>query len=166
MQTVNIYIYTTIRGPQKQDGAYIYVLETMTSKGPATCSKAGTMNKVTKNQACLFALSAAIKRIFRQCELIIHVDSVFVASCAEKWLADWRKNDWKNAKGQQVANAEAWKEIALLLDEHTYQFIVDKRNSYSDWMKTESDRAKERSVKNAVSKKINENNGACKGMRI
>lgn len=116
MQTVNIYIYTTIRGPQKQDGAYIYVLETMTSKGPATCSKAGTMNKVTKNQACLFALSAAIKRIFRQCELIIHVDSVFVASCAEKWLADWRKNDWKNAKGQQVANAEAWKEIAFLFN--------------------------------------------------
>ncbi len=69
---------------------------------------------------------------------------IYTTSCAEKWLADWRKNDWKNAKGQQVANAEAWKEIALLLDKHTYQFIVDKRNSYSDWMRAESESAKNR----------------------
>ena len=142
MQEVNIYVYTTIKGPQKQCGAYTYVLETMTSKGPATCSGTGLLNKVTEHQAYLIALAEAIKRLFKRCSLIIHIDSVFIANCAEKWLDSWRKNDWKNAKGQQVSNKEEWKEIALLLDVFTFRFVVGEKHTYSDWMKTESERKK------------------------
>lgn len=142
MQIVNLYIYTTVRGPQRQDGGYAYVLETITSKGPATCPDTGELNRVTEHQAYLLALTTAIKRITRRCELIIHIDSVFIESCAEKWLAVWRKNGWKNAKGQQIANVEEWMELALLLDIFKVRFVVGEKNTYSSWLKTESERVK------------------------
>lgn len=147
MQEVNLYVYTTVKGPQKQKGAYTYILEVMTSKGPATCSGTDILDSITEHQAYLLALAAGLKRLHKRCELVIHIDSVFIASCVEKWLDTWRKNDWKNAKGQQVTHVEEWKELALMLDVYKVRFVVGEKNTYSDWLKSESERAKKRCMR-------------------
>ncbi|MCM1039825.1 MAG: hypothetical protein NC434_10925 [Ruminococcus sp.] len=142
MQEVDLYVYTTVKGPRKQKGAYTYVLETMTSKGAATRSNTCVMDGVTEHQAYLLVLAAGMKRLNKHCKLVIHIDSVFIASCVEKWLGTWRKNDWRNAKGQQIAHVKEWKELASMLDVHETRFVVGEKNTYSDWLKSEAEREK------------------------
>lgn len=141
MKKVNIYIYTTVKSPRKKQGAYTYVLEVETNKENATRSDTKVLEHITAHQAELTALVAAIKRIYKHCDLTIYMDSVHVAECTEKWMKKWRDAGWKNAKGQQVANIEKWRELACLLDEHSYRFIIGEQHSYYEWMKAEAERA-------------------------
>ncbi len=141
MEQVNVYLYTTIKGAKHCNGAYTYTLEMQTSKGPGTLTKTEIITGVTAHQAELAVLAAALKRIFRQCSLTIYTDSNYLASGAEKWMKQWEKNDWKNAKGSPVANAEEWKELACLLQIHTYCFVVGKTHTYYEWMRSEAEKA-------------------------
>lgn len=140
MKRVNVYVYTTVKGPRRHSGAYTYVLEVDTSKGPATKSHKERLENVTEHQADLLSLAAALKRIYKQCHLVIYTDSVYLASGIEKWLDGWQKNDWKSAKGKKVANAEEWKELAILLNEHEYELCVRQKHSYYEWMVSEAEK--------------------------
>ena len=151
MNKVNIYIYTTVKSPRKKQGAYTYILEAATSKGDATRSATEQLENVTAHRAELIALAAAIKRICKHCDLTIYTDSVYVPSCVEKWLDKWQQEDWTNAKGHPVANMEEWKDLACLLNEHSYRFVVGEKHSYYEWMKSESERAE----KNVCGRKHN-----------
>ncbi|MCM1264482.1 MAG: hypothetical protein NC313_17355 [Butyrivibrio sp.] len=136
---VNIYVYTTVKGPKKRPGAYAYLLEAETSRGPAKLSDTGYLEAATEHQAELVALGAALKRMYKRSSLKIYTDSVHVAAGAEKWMLNiWRKNGWKNAKGETVANRQEWEELAAMLDEHRYQFIVGQKHKYYEWLKSEA----------------------------
>lgn len=141
MSRVNIYIYTTVKSPRKRQGAYTYILEVDTNKGTATRSATKILENTTAHQAEIIALAAALKRICKSCELIIYMDSVYIPACVEKWLNKWQQDDWINAKCQPVANMEEWKELACLLNEHSYQFVVGENHPYYEWLKSEAERA-------------------------
>lgn len=141
MREVNIYIYTTVRSPRKKHGAYTYLLETGTAKGSVTRSDTRRLEDVTAHKAQLLALSAAIKRLNKNCELVIYMDSAYIEACTGKWLERWRMSGWENAKGKPVADMEEWKELACLLDSHRYRFVIGEKHSYYGWMKAESERA-------------------------
>ncbi|MCM1387832.1 MAG: hypothetical protein NC231_10920 [Bacillus sp. (in: Bacteria)] len=141
MSKVNVYIYTTIKSPRKRQGAYTYLLESETSKGTATRSATEFLENVTAHQAELMALTAALKRICKHCDLTIYTDSVYVPSCVGKWLDKWQQDNWINAKGQPVANMEEWQDLACLLNEHSYHFVLGENHSYHEWLKAESERA-------------------------
>lgn len=143
---VSIYIYTTVKGPKKRYGAYAYLLEVDTNKGPATCSDTGRLENVTEHQAELIALAAALKRMYKRCDLKIYTDSTHVAVCAEKWLDRWRRNDWKNARGKSAANKKEWKELTNLLNEHKYQFIIGEKHSYYQGLKSEAERVEKKCI--------------------
>lgn len=153
MQEVGIYIYTTVKSPQKRCGAYAYVLEVATAKGPATCTGTELLEGATPHQAELLALAAAIKRLYKKCALKIYMDSAYVAAGAEKWMDVWKKNGWNNARGQQVSNLEEWKELDCLLDVHEFQFVVGKEHPYYQWLRSESEKA-ERNVRSRKHREI------------
>lgn len=146
MDEVNVYIYTTVKGPKKKHGAYTYILETDTAKGTATRSETKVVEEVTAHRAELIALAAAVKRINRRCVLNVYMDSVYVASCMEKWLDKWKSNDWKNAKGKPVSHMEEWQELDRLLDKHNYRFVIGCEHSYYEWLKSESERAEKECI--------------------
>ena len=104
MDQVSLYIYTTVNGPGAKSGTYIYLLEYITEKGPATLTKYGTLESVTENQAQLKILREAMKRIKKPCEVEIYTDSVYLQQGAEVWLKGWQAAGWINAKGKPVAN--------------------------------------------------------------
>ena len=116
MTRVNIYTYTTIKGPRKQAGAFAYILEMETDKDPATLSKIQMLPKVTQNQAELTVLAAALQRIKKPCVLSIYTDCKHVAAAFEKnWIDSWKENGWINARGKPVGNREEWQKAAELL---------------------------------------------------
>lgn len=141
MKEVHIYLYSTIKGCRKCNGAYTYILETETSRGEATISKTEPVENVTAHKSVLLALIAALRRIRRTSYLVIHTDSNYVASNVRNSLARWKKTGWKTARGEVVKHPEEWQEIERLLQPHSFEVVVSSGHSYYQWMKTEAEKA-------------------------
>jgi ribonuclease HI len=51
-------------------------------------------------------------------EFIIYSDSAYILNCFDqKWYVNWRKNGWRNAKKEPVANKELWESILWTYEE-------------------------------------------------
>lgn len=141
MDEVSIYTYTTVKGPGKRSGAFLYILEFKTSKGPVTLTKAEFIEDTTEHQAELEALIEALKRLTRQCNLKIYTDSAYLAAAFNQgWLEKWINNDWKNSKGELVANVTEWQKMLNLLGLSLIEFHVKKEHSYYKWMRAETEK--------------------------
>lgn len=145
MDRVNIYTYTDIRGPRKRTGYYCYLLEKLTEKGPATISKIEKVETPeTENRIQLLAVIRALRRFWKNCDLVIHTHSEYVAAGFEKGRVEkWAENGWKTGKGEPVANRPEWEEMAELLNAHEFEFRAGK-HTYSIWMAREIEKRKER----------------------
>lgn len=153
MDRVHIYTYTDIRGPRKRTGCYIYLLEQETEKGSATLHKIETVETPeTENKVQLLAAVGALRRLRKNCDLVIHTHSEYVAAGFTKgWLEKWVENDWKTGKGEPVANRPEWEEMAELLNAHEFEFLTG-RHAYSVWMEREIKRKEqEECLKNSGS---------------
>lgn len=140
MDRVNLYIYTTVKGPGTKSGTYTYLLEYVTEKGPATLTKQGTLEDATENRAHLRVLREALERLRKPCEIEIYTDSGYLKQGAEVWLRGWISAGWLNAKGKPVANREEWEQVAELLEKHLATFQVGANHSYRNWIQTETEK--------------------------
>lgn len=148
MDQVNLYTYTTIRGPGTKSGSYTFILEYITAEGPATLTKPGTLEGVTENQAHLRILQEALGRLKKGCEVTVYTDSRYIQQGAKEWLKGWQNAGWINKRGKPVANKEDWEKLAQLLARHLVAFEVGTWHPYSGWIQTETEKAeKERRLK-------------------
>lgn len=143
MKEINIYLYSTIKGCCVRNGAYSFVLEMNTKKGPVTLKKVEAIEKMTAHQSELCALAAALKRISKSSRLVIYTDSNYVAVNTRDCLISWKKNGWKTAKGKPVKNREEWQEVYQLIKGHSFKFVVSREHSYYQRMKKEAEAAAE-----------------------
>ena len=143
MDEVNVYTYTNIKCTRKSAGTFIYVLETTTSKGPATLTKTEYIEDANQNKAELTALIAALKRLNKMCNLTIYTDSDYIKSAYLRgWIDTWKKNNWMNAKNNPVANMEEWRSLSSLLEKHLFHFVPKQEHSYHAWMVAEAEKGK------------------------
>lgn len=57
-------------------------------------------------------------------------DSTYVVNCfRDRWYVNWRRNGWKNAKRQPVANADLWKPLIELVEAGDVSFRWVKGHS-------------------------------------
>ena len=135
MQTVNLYIKTSIKGPKRKAGAYQYLLNTETSKGPYEKMQMKTLSVSTEHQLTLSALLEALERINRPCKLHVYLEDIYVANGLTKWATKWAQNGWRNAKGKDVADADKWQQVLELLAEHELTVHIKEAHSYKEWMR-------------------------------
>ncbi len=84
---------------------------------------AGEIN-TTNNKMELDAVINAFRQLKRN-GLTIHVftDSSYVANCfLSKWYIGWRRNGWKNKKGQPVENRDRWEELIGAVEQNDVTF--------------------------------------------
>lgn len=137
MQDVTIYIETSIHGPARKEGKYIYILECMRDGKPVTREGRGGVEEATENQLVLLALRDALKRLNCRCAVVIYTNAGNIAGAINnRWPEAWKKNGWKNTQGKPVKNAELWKEVTELLECHMYLCDTES-HSYSDWLKSQ-----------------------------
>ena len=109
MQDVNIYIETSFHGPARKDGEYLYLLECIRNGAPATREGRRAMERATENQLALTALAEALGRLNCPCELRIYTTCQHIINAMQNsWARQWQKNEWRNAKGTHVKNADLW----------------------------------------------------------
>ncbi len=133
MKRVNIYIATSNRSPKPQDGIGIYILEAITSKGPATVTKEIAIKEATANQAQLQILADAMERIKEPCEICIYAENGYLAAVEN--LTEWKKNDWKTTRGKEVANKELWMKIEE--KSCVLQSNIQTKHEYKGWLEGE-----------------------------
>lgn len=143
----DIYIASSVTGIRRQSGVVGIVIEVQTARGPATLTQFGTVTDVTPNQAVLLGIKFALKRIKTTCDVIFYTDNTYVAAAVENgWYADWKNNDWNNARGTKIANFTEWEAVSGLLGERIPAFRTGEDHPYKKWMESE---VKKRAKKHA-----------------
>lgn len=138
---VNIYIVTTAKGARNATAGFCYILEAVIEgKEPATVTASGKYENVTKNQAEARTLAKAMQRVKLGNEVTLWIDSQYIKSVLNTWLDGWKKNGWKNAKGEDIS--PEWKEVAYLLVGREIKEIKNEPHTYKTWMLEEAEREK------------------------
>ena len=84
----------------------------------------------TNNRMEITAVIEALRRLKEPCKVKVYSDSAYVVNCFRQgWMHNWKRNGWKNSKGQPVENQELWKELDQLMDKHQVEYIKVKGHS-------------------------------------
>jgi ribonuclease HI len=57
--------------------------------------------------------------IFNQARIYLYSDSKYVVDGISKWVAGWKKRDWKKSDNKVPENVEQWKELDQLYNEYS-----------------------------------------------
>lgn len=86
----------------------------------------GGVPNTTNNRMELTAAIKPLQALPCPCEVTLYTDSQYLARAInDGWLANWKRNGWKNAKKAPVKNQDLWVEFDRLLQIHhvTLQWV-------------------------------------------
>lgn len=147
---VNIYIETSIRGPQREKrAAGMWLVEFITSREvPVTREGLLYRENITGNALPLELLGDALSRLTKPCRIQVNTCCKYILdNMADCRLAGWEGNGWVNAKGGVVANKELWQRVSGLMDGHHVGFVCGD-HSYRDVMQADIKRELKRRMEN------------------
>ena len=78
----------------------------------------GGLADTTNNQMELMAVIMGLEALKRPVSITVVSDSRYVLNGIQSWIAGWKRNGWKNAKKQPVANQELWKRLDAATQSH------------------------------------------------
>lgn len=86
---------------------------------------AGNEASSTNNRMELKAAIEGLKALKKSCRVKIYSDSQYVVKGMNEWIKGWQKSGFKNAKKQEVANADLWVELLSVAKTHqvTWQWV-------------------------------------------
>ena len=94
----------------------------------------GYNKNTTNNIMEITAVIEALKLLKYECEVDIYSDSAYVVNAFnQKWIENWKKNNWKNSNKEDVKNKELWEELDKLVSEHKVKFIKVKGHADNKW---------------------------------
>mgnify|MGYP005764091067 FL=1 len=94
----------------------------------------GGKKDTTNNVMEITAVIEGLKLLKYPCTVEIYSDSAYVVNAFNQhWIANWRKNGWKNSKKEDVKNRELWEELESLMKPHEVSFIKVKGHSDNEF---------------------------------
>ena len=98
----------------------------------------------TNNRMELTAAAAALETLTRPCTVALHTDSEYVRNGITRWQTGWVRRNWRNAKGDPVANMDLWRRLLDAAAPHTVDWrwvrghSGDEMNERADRLATEA----------------------------
>ena len=87
---------------------------------------------------------AALSRIRKTSNVCVHTEDVYVVSRIRK-LPEMAAANWEDARGTRIGNAELWKRIWELIEEHRLTLTAKAgKHSYSNWLQEAMKKRKEK----------------------
>lgn len=78
----------------------------------------------TNNKMELKALIAGLSALKKEnCDVEIYTDSQYVKNGITEWIHNWKKNNWKTSKKQDVLNKELWEQLDNLISKHNVEWF-------------------------------------------
>lgn len=86
---------------------------------------------LTTNQRMeLLAAVRALQALKEDCDVVLYSDSAYLINAFnQKWLVNWQKNGWLNAKKQPVENQDLWQELLAAAKPHRMSWRKVKGHS-------------------------------------
>ena len=142
--TVNIYIETSTIGVRALSTSAIYVMEAVDENGepvmkngePVIVYEQMDFTHINTNIIVMTLLETALSRLQKPSTVNIYTkcESVYWG-LKNDWITNWKKNDWKNAKGIGVKIKEKWENIEYLLNKNEHWTVSNETHSWERWMK-------------------------------
>lgn len=79
--------------------------------------------KQTNQRAELSGVIAALEISRMSSDVLIRSDSAYCVKGCNEWLPNWKRRNWRKAKGGLVLNVDLWKKIDALLAERTQRSL-------------------------------------------
>lgn len=84
----------------------------------------GGEEETTNNRMELTAVIEALSALKEPCNISLYTDSRYVMDGIEKWIENWKRNNWKTAnKKAPVKNIELWQKLDELQAKHEIRWI-------------------------------------------
>ncbi len=94
----------------------------------------GGCKNTTNNIMEITAVIEALKLLKYTCEVDLYSDSAYVVNTfKQKWIDNWKKNNWKTASKEPVKNKELWQELDKLTQIHKVKFHKVKGHSDNEF---------------------------------
>ena len=94
----------------------------------------GYNENTTNNIMEITAVIEALKLLKYECEVEIYSDSAYVVNAYnQKWIENWKKNNWRTSGKEAVKNKELWQELDSLVNKHKVKFIKVKGQADNEW---------------------------------
>lgn len=141
---VRIFIESTWKGPAKRDGVAMWLVEYIKGEEPHTREGFIHLKAGTEAQGNLMATINAFSILKKPCQASVFTECEHILNTMQNhWHIQWQKNDWHNAKGKLVKNAELWKMLMDKTEQHTFT-VQRGHHEYSNVMQTEIRKEMER----------------------
>lgn len=89
----------------------------------------GAEESTTNNRMELMAAIQGLTALKKSCEVDLYTDSQYLRLGMLEWLANWKKNGWRNSKKEDVKNADLWKKLDELAAIHKIKWHWVKGHS-------------------------------------
>jgi ribonuclease HI len=89
----------------------------------------GAEPHTTNNRMELMAAIQGLMALTRPCEVELYTDSQYLRQGMMSWLAQWKKNGWKNSKKEPVKNMDLWQQLDELAVLHQVRWHWVKGHS-------------------------------------
>ena len=94
----------------------------------------GGEKNTTNNIMELTAAVRGLQLLKYPCEVQLYSDSAYVVNAfRQKWIDNWKKNNWKTASKEPVKNKELWQELDKLTQIHQVKFHKVKGHSDNEF---------------------------------
>ena len=125
---VDIYIKTDTKYLGKKKRWISYVIATTVKKELKTIERFEAVEE-TLQGAQLIAINAALKRMTKPANVVIHVESSFIANMFTSYLAEWAAGGWVNP----MRNNKEWRYLEA--QTHRHEITIDTEpHVYSPYM--------------------------------
>ncbi len=71
----------------------------------------GGEKSTTNNRMELMAAIKGLAQLKEPCKVILTTDSQYVRKGITEWIANWKKNNWKNSAKKPVKNSDLWQDL-------------------------------------------------------
>lgn len=85
-----------------------------------------TVNKgyflTTNNRMELRAVIEALNLLKEPCRVVLHSDSQYMQNGIQKWIFNWKKNNWKTSNKTPVKNQDLWMALDQAIARHQVEW--------------------------------------------
>ena len=92
-------------------------------------SLCGGEKNTTNNRMELLAAIEGLKSLSEPCDVVLTTDSQYVRKGITEWMLNWKKNGWRTAAKKPVKNADLWKQLDEMNQQHTIDWKWVKGHS-------------------------------------